>query len=271
MSSSAENLCLRWNDFEQNITSTFGALRQDRDFVDVTLVSEDGQTIELHKVVLAASSPFFLQVLRKSNGSQHPWIIMRGTRFEDLAAIVDFLYFGEANVLQENLDGFLALAAELQLNGLSGKEEDKSKTKTESQAPINKIDRKKAGEAKKTITENQTIVKTEDENDGKEHPGMERPENNSTVAVLDQDKEDKEAVDQEIRSLMERSKVNFDSTGRAAYMCKVCGKEGQRSNIWNHIEAKHATSHASYTCDLCGKNSKSRNGLFLHKSVYHRK
>ena len=271
MSSSAENLCLRWNDFEQNITSTFGALRQDRDFVDVTLVSEDGQTIELHKVVLAASSPFFLQVLRKSNGSQHPWIIMRGTRFEDLAAIVDFLYFGEANVLQENLDGFLALAAELQLKGLSGKEEDKSKTKTVSQAPINKKDRKKAGEAKKTITENQTIVKTEDENDGKEHPGMERPENNSTVAVLDQGKEDKEAVDQEIRSLMERRKVNFDSTGRAAYMCKVCGKEGQRSNIWNHIEAKHATSHASYTCDLCGKNSKSRNGLFLHKSVYHRK
>ena len=270
MSSSAENLCLRWNDFEQNITSTFGALRQDRDFVDVTLVSEDGQTIELHKVVLAASSPFFLQVLKKSNGSQHPWIMMRGTRFEDLAAIVDFLYFGEANVVQENLDGFLALAAELQLKGLSRKEEGKAK-KIEPLAPTNRKGIKKAGEAKKTITENQTMVKTEDENDGKEDPGMERPENNSTVAVHDQDKEGKEAVDQEIRSLMERSKVNFDSTGRAAYMCKVCGKEGQMSNIWNHIEAKHATSHASYTCDLCGKNSRSRNGLFLHKSVYHRK
>ena len=165
MSSSAENLCLRWNDFEQNITSTFGALRQDRDFVDVTLVSEDGQTIELHKVVLAASSPFFLQVLKKSNGSQHPWIMMRGTRFEDLAAIVDFLYFGEANVVQENLDGFLALAAELQLKGLSGKEEDKAK-KIEPLAPTNRKGIKKAGEAKKTITENQTMVKTEDENDG---------------------------------------------------------------------------------------------------------
>ena len=48
---------------------------------------------------------------------------MRGTKFEDLTAIVDFLYFGEANVLQENLDDFLALAAEMQLKGLSGNKE----------------------------------------------------------------------------------------------------------------------------------------------------
>ena len=45
---------------------------------------------------------------------------MRGLRSEDLVAIMDFLYCGEANVLQENLDAFLALAEELRLKGLSG-------------------------------------------------------------------------------------------------------------------------------------------------------
>ena len=35
-------------------------------------------------------------------------------------AILDFLYFGEANVYQENLDSFLAIAEELKLNGLTG-------------------------------------------------------------------------------------------------------------------------------------------------------
>ena len=42
---------------------------------------------------------------------------------EDLVAIMDFLYNGEANVFQESLDAFLALAEELKLKGLSGSAE----------------------------------------------------------------------------------------------------------------------------------------------------
>ena len=43
----------------------------------------------------------------------------------DLVAIVDFLYCGEANVYQDNLDSFLAIAEELQLKGLMGKTDEK--------------------------------------------------------------------------------------------------------------------------------------------------
>ena len=39
---------------------------------------------------------------------------------DDLVAMMDFLYRGEANLPQENLDTFLALANELQLKGLTG-------------------------------------------------------------------------------------------------------------------------------------------------------
>ena len=46
-------------------------------------------------------------------------IYMRGLKAKDLMAIVDFIYLGEANIYQEDLDGFLALAEELQLKGLS--------------------------------------------------------------------------------------------------------------------------------------------------------
>ena len=46
---------------------------------------------------------------------------MRGLKSEDLCAIIDFLYCGEANVFQENLDSFLAIAEELQLKGLTKK------------------------------------------------------------------------------------------------------------------------------------------------------
>ena len=55
----SEKFCLQWNDFQENINSVFGRLRNDKEFANVTLASEDGQEIEAHKVILAASSPFF--------------------------------------------------------------------------------------------------------------------------------------------------------------------------------------------------------------------
>ena len=112
-----EKLCLQWNDFKENINEAFRELRCDTEFADVTLVCEDGQQIEAHKVVLASSSPFFGKLLKK-NKHPHPLVFMKGFKFDDLSAIVDFLYFGEANVYQENLDNFLTHAEELQLKGL---------------------------------------------------------------------------------------------------------------------------------------------------------
>ena len=49
---------------------------------------------------------------------------IRGLRYEDLSAMVDFIYRGEANVLQGNLDFFLTFAEELQLKRLKGNEPD---------------------------------------------------------------------------------------------------------------------------------------------------
>ena len=118
----SEKLCLQWNDFKDNIKVAFANFREDKDFSDVTLACEDGQQLEAHKVILAASSPFFQNLLTK-NKHPHPLIYMKGAKFEDLMAIVDFLYFGEANVFQENLDAFLSLAEELKLKGLTGQKD----------------------------------------------------------------------------------------------------------------------------------------------------
>ena len=73
MASVDEKLCLQWNDFKENISSAFGDLRQDKEFTDVTVVCEDGQQVEAHKLVLVASSPFFLNIF-KGNKHPHPLI-----------------------------------------------------------------------------------------------------------------------------------------------------------------------------------------------------
>ena len=115
----SEKLCLQWNDFNENVNSAFQKLRGGKEFTDVTLVCEDGQEMEAHKVILASSSPFFEKILQKSK-HLHPLIYLRGFQSKDFASILDFLYSGEANVYQEDLDSFLAIAEEFKLKGLTG-------------------------------------------------------------------------------------------------------------------------------------------------------
>ena len=130
-----EKLCLQWNDFKENITASFENLREDKDFLDVTLASEDGRQVEAHKVVLASSSPVFQKILKR-NKHAHPLLYMRGMKSEDLLAILDFLYCGETNVYQENLDSFLAIAEELELKGLGKSSQEEEKPTKPSNVPV---------------------------------------------------------------------------------------------------------------------------------------
>ena len=128
--SSSEKLCLKWDNFHNNTSSSFGHMRKDEHFSDVTLACDGDQKIEAHKVILAASSIFFDRLL-KQNKHSHPLIYMRGLKAKDLKAIVDFIYHGEANIYQEDLDTFLALAEELQLKGLA---------QSGDESPVKKLD-----------------------------------------------------------------------------------------------------------------------------------
>ena len=155
-----EKLCLQWNDFQDNIKAAFGAFRSDSDFADVTLACEDGYQIEAHKVFLAATSPFFKSLLQRTK-TFHPIVFMRGMKREDLDAIVDFLYYGEANVYQENLDTFLALAEELKLKGLSGEDVEEKATHFSSATPNPKQSMKPTQKLSNVSSKEYFIAKTE--------------------------------------------------------------------------------------------------------------
>jgi len=115
--SSSEKFCLRWNDFETNISVAFRELREEKDFFDVTLACDDSQ-IQAHKVILSACSPFFRNVLRR-NPHQHPLLYLKGVKYKELLAVLNFMYQGEVNVAQEELNSFLAVAEELRVKGLT--------------------------------------------------------------------------------------------------------------------------------------------------------
>ena len=116
-SGSEEKFCLRWNDFEANISSAFRELKDDEDFFDVTLACDSNQ-IRAHKVILSACSPFFKSVLKK-NPHQHPLLYLKGVKYEDITSVLNFIYHGEVNVAQEELNSFLSVAEDLQIKGLT--------------------------------------------------------------------------------------------------------------------------------------------------------
>jgi len=113
----SEKFCLRWNDFETNISGAFREIREDKDFFDVTLACDDDQ-IQAHKLILSACSPFFRTILRR-NRHEHPLLYLKGVKYADLVSVLNFMYHGEVNVAQEELNSFLAVAEDLKVKGLT--------------------------------------------------------------------------------------------------------------------------------------------------------
>lgn len=120
----AENFCLRWNDFESNVSGAFRELRAESDLFDISLCCDgaQGSVLRAHKVILSACSAFFKQMLRTTNAatpSAQPMIYLRGVKLQELESVLDFMYHGEVNVAQHDLNAFLAVAEDLQIKGLT--------------------------------------------------------------------------------------------------------------------------------------------------------
>merc|ERR1712179_325429 len=71
-----------------------------------------------HEVILSACSPFFRNVLRR-NPHQHPLLYLKGVKYKELLSVLNFMYMGEVNVAQEELNSFLAVAEDLRVKGLT--------------------------------------------------------------------------------------------------------------------------------------------------------
>ena len=182
---------------------------------------------------------------------------MKGSKSNDLAAILDFLYYGEANIQQENLDSFLALAEELRLKGHTGAEYSK-----EVPNPISKTE---LGNKSRLNPKGNAPAPTP-------VPSGEfkMPLNLDTAVAVPEkrDSADLQNLDAQVRGMMTITEVrSADGNGFVA-SCNVCGKQTPSRNMRTHIEGNHITG-ISHTCDLCGKVSRSKEATRKHKIRHH--
>ena len=257
-----ERLCLKWNDFQGLAQESFAELRNDTDFADVTLVCED-QSIKAHKLILSACSPLFKKLL-KTHPHPQPLIFMRGIKSSSLAAIVDFIYLGEANVFQEEFESFLALAEELQLKGLDGSSKEKapenpkeSFSHTEREADLNQ--RQNISERKRSNLMFKYEAKTFEAN-AFEAETLEADALEGTVMISQQKPKLNSMIEPDtmarIESMMEK-RVNTYHCNNCGYKTKNLGH--MREHVERHIEG------LEYPCSTCNSILRSSHTFRAHK------
>ena len=263
-----EKFSLKWNDFQQNIGSSFAELRNNLDFSDVTLVCEDNQQFEAHRIILSACSPFFRNVLKKNKHS-HPMIYMRGLKTKDIVSVVDFIYHGETNIYQEDLDGFLTLAEELQLKGLARSQNNDTSDVAETLLMSQRLEDKKVGvEEVKPFQYPLPINDSKMVDYSRRQPFLKESESRVVVlsngenALVDANMED---VKGQINSMLEKT----GGEGGNFWKCTVCGKTSNyKQTIERHIETH--IEGISYPCNQCGAIKRSSSAINMHVSRYHK-
>ena len=227
-----EKFSLKWNDFQTAVTNSFKSLKKEKDFFDVTLVSEDQKQIKSHKVVLSACSSFLKPILQKNTHS-HPLIYLSGIGSTNLQFIIDYVYEGEVQLFQEQLDSFLAAAQKLQIAGLLSsrqKEEIDNKDFGMENAYINDVKGEEEEEEEKE--------KTSLEMSGLENK-KKRKINKALVPVNGHNKNE---VNQKINELL----IKDDDIIK----CSACGKKSKDlSNMKRHAEVH--MEGLSYECHVC--------------------
>jgi len=306
---STEKFCLKWNDFESNVSGAFREIREERDFFDVTLACDDNQ-MEAHKVIISACSPMFRNILRR-NPHQHPLLYLKGVKYKELENVLNFMYQGEVNVAQEDLNTFLSVAEELQVKGLtqgnngSGQQSSKpTAPKSEPYKPsASRNDLPPVKKPRLSTPAAQPSYQAMDDDiqevvPVKSEPGasgsamvdnvqyQEHQAGAGTVALEDDYQEEgygdyyddgSGQIDPNTGMPYAGADGNKDvfasmmsSLGGGRWQCLECGYQSKSTNVRYHIESKHVQS-GGHTCAVCGEFLRTRHGLNTHMSTKHRK
>merc|ERR1712098_431226 len=204
--------------------------------VDVTLVGDDGLHIMAHKVVLSSSSDFFKENLIKVD-HPNPMIFLSGFDSKVINSIMDYIYNGEVQLFQNEIDLFLDSAKKLKIEGLTESNDDKLNFKNESSS----------------------IIQASDVNDENVEQHFQEqkyspvPLKSATVALHDDDA--KKAVEDLI--------IKSDN----GWACNACGKFGRdKGNMRKHVEIH--VDGLSFSCNVCFNTFRTRMSLADHRKSH---
>jgi len=268
------NYVLSWDQHEENRSLTLKTLWENEDFLDVTIACDDDQ-IDAHKVILSAASPFFHKILKR-NPHSHPLIYLRGTTKKDVQSLLDFIYSGETQVLQDELEGFMDLASSLEVKGLAEEElVDEKLDDSFIKSEVRKTGLKhKQLERKKNVRKEVDTKETTQEICNVEPDVADPVENYENGEKVNSETSQKMCKIESEQNSPNISMTEYDEklselmlkTGNS-WGCRECSySSGNKGHLREHVET-HIEGF-SHDCKSCDKTFKTRKGLRNH--VYSR-
>ena len=267
---SSEKFDLRWNDFPNNAVSTIRNLVTDNEYTDVTLVSDDRRKIKAHKVILASASQFFREILPEIS-SHNPVLFLKGIEHSELLAIIKFIYVGTTEVAQDNLEKFMKVSEDLQVEGLQQKKNDESvKYYQDTKSSDEKYHGVKPQQ--KFYSEDETKFNHESFDvalyqESYESPSLNSLQNSNYEKNVDRSYFCDECDYQTANGFtLKRHKLGKHAGVR--YKCDECDREFVRKdNLQTHKQSKHEGKR--YSCEQCGLEFAHPTYLSKHKAKSH--
>ena len=304
-----ERICVQWHDFKENISTSLENLRKDNDFADVTLACEDGKQVAAHKVILTSSSPVFWNILREYRHAHPIIYMKDMSSIDLLAILdfiycgKTFIAEERANSFFAIAED-LRLKAFLDTTG-RGPEVERNTVIQSNEAVHQSVQKGEIKSPKEVAHPDQDIYEpTKSKVDGnvavnlsedlQEHEVQTNSTSKITPRIFSGDLQENEEqanstmetnsqitskifsgdlleYEQQTNSMMEKTSKKMQRNGemKLIYICKVCGKEGENSNIKSHIQTRHIEG-ACIPCNLCQKTFRSNSALSVHKWRKHK-
>ena len=114
-----EQYTFRWTSIESEILKSRRQLFMNKQFADVTLVSDDLVKFPAHRTVLGSASKLFNSLLELTT-EQAPVLFLKDVPSVQLEAMLQFIYMGEASVMADELVRLSEVAIDLQIYAFLG-------------------------------------------------------------------------------------------------------------------------------------------------------
>ncbi len=119
-----EEFLLKWNDHHNSFFTMVQELCTNELLTDVTLACGAGEPVvfEAHKLMLSVSSAFFRNILTRKRADRcpsHPIVFLKDVDPRHMEQLLQYMYRGEINVMQDDLEPLIETARALQVKGLA--------------------------------------------------------------------------------------------------------------------------------------------------------
>ena len=224
-------------EFDENACSTIRNLFEDKLFSDITILSEDGEEMKLHRAILASSSAFFGNILSRIK-QRDPLIFLKGIQIKELQAIIRFIYLGQAEVSQQDLNSFMDAAKCLQISGLSDDDDSRAlDSSSNHQGASSSSDRPPISKRVRfSLEDNQNIIfePTEQLNDFIEKEEMEQQ------VETRYNRTEVEKIKSEEMQDFQKNTTEMTTKETVKYSCDSCNQTYiKQDNLQRHLKISH--------------------------------